>query len=557
MEKLLVNKINLAACGFFFEGSDDQSVQKRNYCIRRAHVDDVESLCCIEIECWGPLQVTGGEILQRLQNNDQWVATVDDVVAGVIYMQKIESLDVMLQGISFERQGTLHRTDHSVIQLLGVSVKHNFAHLQIGQSLRDFVLDCCKLDPAVREVVAVTRCSKAASVVDRQNYPSWVHSGSDSIIGFHLRGGARIVHILENYRPNDDENFGCGILISYAINHFGSGDAIVRLNSTKESFTLTQLRDVVEMVLNPLKREQVHSMDRNSFLDCTFMGLGLDSLLMMDLRGILAERTGRTMASTVLFDFPTPQLLLAHINEDPNISIQLRRGCLRSTPAGSAAVGDSDEIIAISGLSCRLPGQRHTSTDSFFNFLCSEGDLANAVSCIPDDWTTKTRHAAFLDEELASTFDPSFFGLTDAETASMDPMQRILLEISHEALAEAGVFSGRQKREETGMKAETVGVFVGLCNNEWIRRDTGTNAYSSTSSAQSIAANRISFCLGLRGPSLVVDTACSSSLSALHTAVNAIKCGDCDVAVVAAADLIVSQYSIEVLHPLKSHDMMT
>jgi acyl transferase domain-containing protein len=94
-----------------------------------------------------------------------------------------------------------------------------------------------------------------------------------------------------------------------------------------------------------------------------------------------------------------------------------------------------------------------------------------------------------------------------------------------------------------------VGVFVGLCNNEW-KYSNGTGElgpYHTTGSAQSAAANRLSFLLGLTGPSMVVDTACSSSLAALHTAMNALRCGDCDVALVAAADLLVSDYSIQVM----------
>jgi epothilone polyketide synthase D len=95
-----------------------------------------------------------------------------------------------------------------------------------------------------------------------------------------------------------------------------------------------------------------------------------------------------------------------------------------------------------------------------------------------------------------------------------------------------------------------VGVFVGLCNNEWKATSDASDAvlgpYDTTGSAQSAAANRISFLLGLEGPSLVVDTACSSSLAALHTAMNALRCGDCDVALVAAADLLVSSHSLKV-----------
>ena len=92
---------------------------------------------------------------------------------------------------------------------------------------------------------------------------------------------------------------------------------------------------------------------------------------------------------------------------------------------------------------------------------------------------------------------------------------------------------------------------MGLCNNEWKMSQQNASEplgpYDTTGSAQSAAANRVSFLLGLTGPSLVVDTACSSSLAAVHTAINALRCGDCDVALVAAADLLVSSHSLKVL----------
>ena len=89
---------------------------------------------------------------------------------------------------------------------------------------------------------------------------------------------------------------------------------------------------------------------------------------------------------------------------------------------------------------------------------------------------------------------------------------------------------------------------MGLCNNEWKMSQNASEPlgpYDTTGSAQSAAANRVSFLLGLTGPSLVVDTACSSSLAAVHTAINALRCGDC--ALVAAADLLVSSHSLKVL----------
>ena len=132
----------------------------------------------------------------------------------------------------------------------------------------------------------------------------------------------------------------------------------------------------------------------------------------------------------------------------------------------------------------------------------------------------------------------------------MDPHQRLILKISYEALTEAGVLSyDIDNTNNTDIQSKQIGVFVGLCNNEWIHtqdESSSSDPYSSTGLSQSAAANRLSFLLGLSGPSLVVDTACSSSLAALHTAMNSIRCGDCELAIVVGADLLLSENSIKV-----------
>ena len=136
-----------------------------------------------------------------------------------------------------------------------------------------------------------------------------------------------------------------------------------------------------------------------------------------------------------------------------------------------------------------------------------------------------------------------------AEIKRMDPHQRLILKISYEALTEARVLNNDDASTSNDVHSKQIGVFVGLCNNDWIHTQDGSSSsdpYSSTGLSQSAAANRLSFLLGLSGPSLVIDTACSSSLAALHTAMNSIKCGDCELAIVVAADLLLSENSIKV-----------
>ena len=192
-------------------------------------------------------------------------------------------------------------------------------------------------------------------------------------------------------------------------------------------------------------------------------------------------------------------------------------------------------------MSCRLPGDI-SSPDAFHQALL---DKTHTVAPVPAvwKWDSRTQHASFLSDDAAESFDHAFFKINGVEAQQMDPHQRLILEVGHEALVSAGALHGVALSAE----APQVGVFVGLCNNEWSASgDVPLGPYSTTGSAQSATANRLSFLLGLTGPSMVVDTACSSSLAALHTAMNALKCGDCDVALVAAADLLVSSHSLKV-----------
>jgi len=264
-----------------------------------------------------------------------------------------------------------------------------------------------------------------------------------------------------------------------------------------------------------------------------FMTLGLDSLQMMELRTQLQLALQVHLSPTALFDHPTPQQLISSIVQ-------------RKHPPASSIVPNLQlthtttiPLFAICGMGCRFPGNAR-SPEIFFNNLCEGMD---SVQRIPAawGWDCVSSHVGMLDDISAEGFDPVAFGLSASEAQTLDPHQRILLQVCMEALSCSGLLSNSASRPRR------IGVFVGLCNNEWSRSDSSAvSPFTSTSTAQSAAANRLSFILGLTGPSMVVDSACSSSLTALHTALNAIRCGDCDAAVVAAADLLLSPHSLKV-----------
>ncbi len=203
------------------------------------------------------------------------------------------------------------------------------------------------------------------------------------------------------------------------------------------------------------------------------------------------------------------------------------------------------EPVAIVGLGCRFPGG--PDPDAFWQLLRDGRDAIGETP--PDRWDIdayydpdpdapgkmSTRWGGFLDR--VDRFDPQFFGITPREAITMDPQQRLLLEVSREALEQAAI-------PADSLFGSRTGVFVGIVNNDYsqLQLSGGDNgqidAYFGSGSAHSIASGRLSYLLGLRGPSISIDTACSASLVAVHLAVQSLRLGECDMAIVGGTNVI-------------------
>jgi acyl transferase domain-containing protein len=200
--------------------------------------------------------------------------------------------------------------------------------------------------------------------------------------------------------------------------------------------------------------------------------------------------------------------------------------------------------IAITGIDCRFPGA--PDKDAFWNLL---RDGLDGVGEIPDNrWNRHARYAqrpgagrmntregGFITD--ADSFDNDFFGITPREAAAMDPQQRILLECAWRTIEDSGVDPRSLERSRTG-------VFVGIMGNEWahlqLRDYDKITAQVGSGNGYCMTANRVSYQLDLRGPSVAVDTACSSSLVALHQACAALRGGECDRALAAGVNVILT-----------------
>jgi acyl transferase domain-containing protein len=202
------------------------------------------------------------------------------------------------------------------------------------------------------------------------------------------------------------------------------------------------------------------------------------------------------------------------------------------------------EPIAIIGMGCRFPGA--PNPEVFWRLL---EDGRDAVSSVPSDrWDIDalfdpdpdasgriaSRWGGFLDR--VDTFDAPFFGISRREAVSMDPQQRLALEVAWEALEHAG----QSPRELSGTQT---GVFLGMSTNDYygILRSRGLeaiDAYMATGSAHSVAAGRIAYVLGLQGPNVAIDTACSSSLIAIHLACQSLRMSECRLAIAGGVNVI-------------------
>ncbi|WP_448265689.1 SDR family NAD(P)-dependent oxidoreductase [Nostoc sp. DSM 114159] len=316
-----------------------------------------------------------------------------------------------------------------------------------------------------------------------------------------------------------------------------------------------------------------------------FFDMGMDSLTSTELRNLLQTDFNCSLPTTITFRFPNVETLADYLlREVLNISQQQTsvqqlnpnqpnppsppslqgNGSFKASPPLGERFGEGlfrklddfsnillekpqqeEDPIVIVGMACRFPGGAN-DLESFWQLLEQGKD---AVREIPSDrWDMQawyhpdpdtpgkiySPYGAFL--EQIDRFDAEFFGIIPREAVAIDPQQRLLLETTWQALESGGQNPQQLRNSQTG-------VFVGAMTQDYAQLShapEAINAYTGSGTSVSVAAGRLSYVLGLQGPSMTVDTACSSSLVAVHLACNALRNGECDIALAGGVNIMLT-----------------
>jgi 3-oxoacyl-(acyl-carrier-protein) synthase/acyl carrier protein len=534
---------------------------KRDYIVRFANGKDLPILCELEEICWQHLKSTKQQISSRLRNypQGQFVLEKDGHVVGVIYSQRINDVSALDES-NASNVHKLHDESGSIIQLLAVNIHPDVQNLNLGDQLLEFMLQRCSVMNGIDKVVGVTLCKKFKSE-SSQSFEKYIHerdrygASLDPVLSFHDYHGAEIVKPLPGYRVLDIENEGNGVLVEYEIQERINKlekRAVLKCEESNHKNTSKNLKGVSQEKLEEFLQTIICTSlgdNKESFaMEHPLMEMGLDSSTLLQLTRQIREKYKVVIQPTFFFQYNTTQKVLSALTEKLNVIKELPVANLSDKKNIESKEEDKVltnkhlpfEDIAIIGMSCRLPGNSNRPEDLWD--LLSEGGCG--ITTLPEgrfSWPDKVapsnnqglEYGGFIKD--ISSFDAGFFRISPKEAKSMDPQQRIALELAWHCFENSGLLPHSSQNKQTG-------VFIGASGSDYSKllqeAKVEVDAYCGTGSSMAVLANRISYFFDFSGPSIQVDTACSASLTAVHTAIQSLKNNECEQALVGGIHLI-------------------
>ena len=540
--------------------------EKRAYRIRSARIDDLHALLHIEKKCWAEgLRSSAATLEERLRKypEGQLVLEVDNKLSGVIYSQRIDHIEALTKA-SFDTVDRLHKKGGSIIQLVAINILPEMQEQKLGDQLLEYMLQRCTLTDGVTTVVAVTRCKNFGRQKEI-SFKDYIYTRKDQgtladpVLRFHELHGAAVIDAIAEYRPADTENEGYGVLVSYDIQNRTRNEVQIHTSGVYISEAPRMNASDLKVFLENAVKDCLGRDNETAFsFHRPFIEMGLDSSDLLDLMEKIAHTIQIGLEPSFFFKYYTVEKVFSQLMERFGFNKVIAGGQTGTDPipeqvpehrisriendlSDDAVIRERHGGIAIIGMACRLPGGISTPTalwDCLKSGRSVIGEMPKDRWRWPEDIDPDNTHqgidrGGFL-EDIAS-FDAPFFRLSPREVESMDPQQRILMELSWLTLENAGY--------PAAVFADTrMGVFIGASGSDYSRimdqTETPVDAHLATGCSMAALANRISYFYDFHGPSLVIDTACSSSLVAVHKAVQSLQIKESSLAMVGGINLM-------------------
>jgi len=293
-----------------------QHLVRKSYRIRFAELSDLPRLQELEGLAWAENLQASPEVLRtRLETSPttNLVCEMDGQAVAVLYMQRVPSLEAVEEQ-QFMRLSEAHRPEGRIVQLIAIGVDPKVQGQSLGSELRAFALHLARVDSTVDSVIGVTRCRDFASFGgSMQAYVDEHVRGNivDPIIDFHTSFGAQVVKIVRDFRPEDADNNGTGVLIQYHVKELGTLSPTSLTRAAKQSSAAVPSVDILETILAELGFD----LDRSD-LNRGFFDYGMDSLELVRVRNKLSSALTTELPATLLLDYPTVSDLTQWLDKD-------------------------------------------------------------------------------------------------------------------------------------------------------------------------------------------------------------------------------------------------